>query len=89
MPWQPAAAVLDPDYNQLADERRAYTDRDMLALTLRRLDKALAERDQARHRLAAAQSQLTVDELTRLHVGQLERLLRDARQRIADMGAGR
>ena len=88
MPWQPAA-VLDPDYNQLADERRTYTDRDMLTLTLRRLDKALAERDQARTRLAAAEKQLTVDELTQLHVGQLERLLRDARQRIADMEADR
>ena len=88
MPWQPAA-VLDPDYNRLADDRRVYTDRDMLALTLRRLDKALAERDQARTRLAAAEKQLTVDELTRLHVGQLERLLRDARQRIADMEADR
>ena len=88
MPWQPAA-VLDADYNRLADERRAYTDRDMLTLALRRLDKALAERDQARSRLAAAEKQLTVDELTRLHVGQLERLLRDARQRIADMEADR
>ena len=87
--WQPATK-LDPDYNQLEARRErdaVYTDRDMLELTHRRLAKALAERDQALAQVDETLDRLRAHELTEQHIEQLERLLRQARQTIAEQEA--
>lgn len=89
--WQPATK-LDPDYNRLEARRErdaAHTDRDMLTVALHRLDKALAERDQVLTRLDDALERLREHELTQLHINQLERLLRDARQQLAEQDRDR